>query len=93
MRLAKKLKVSPDSYALYQYVQDNISSDTGERLSIMSQDINLKGYVTGIEISFCSTEFREVLGNPEAYTDKTIVRYPEILRIYLWKYLGIENYQ
>ena len=65
-----KLKVSPDSYALYQYVQDNISSDTGERLSIMSQDINLKGYVTGIEISFCSTEFREVLGNPEAYTDK-----------------------
>lgn len=29
----------------------------------------------------------------EAYTDMTIVRYPEILRIYLRKYLGIENYQ
>ena len=54
---------------MYQYIQDNLSSSE-DSPSIMSQDINLKGYVTGVEISFSSTEFREVLGNPEAYPDK-----------------------
>lgn len=64
-----KLKVTEDSYEMYQYIQDNLSSSE-DSPSIMSQDINLKGYVTGVEISFSSTEFREVLGNPEAYPDK-----------------------
>ena len=64
-----KLKVSPDSYEMYQYIQDHLSDDSN-RPSIMSQDINLKGYVTGISIQFCSTDFREALANPDANADK-----------------------
>ena len=65
-----KLKASNDSMELYDFIQTNLS-DTENKPSILSQDINLKGYVTGITLPFTSADYREVLADPEQYADKT----------------------
>ena len=65
-----KLKASNDSMELYDFIQTNLS-DTENKPSILSQDINLKGYVTGITLPFTSADYREVLADPGQYADKT----------------------
>lgn len=64
-----RLKTSPDTYDLYTYVQNNIA-DPDNKPSVLSQNVDLKGYVTGIYIPFTSTDYREVLQDPEDNTDK-----------------------
>lgn len=53
-------KVTEDSEDLYTYIQENIS-DAETRPTIMSQDVGLKGYVTGIRINFNCLEYRDAL--------------------------------
>ncbi|MEE3487324.1 MAG: hypothetical protein VZT48_04380 [Bulleidia sp.] len=64
-----KLKASPDSYDMYHYIQNNIA-DAENRPSILSQDVNLKGYVTDIALPFTSTDYRETIADPAQYADQ-----------------------
>ena len=74
-----KLKVTKDSEDIYKYVQ-NILSNKEKHTHILSQDVGLKGYVTGIYSNFSSTNYRDALaGLNENPTANLLVKlmYPE----------------
>jgi hypothetical protein len=62
-------KVRQDSYELYEYVNnalatddyDLINRDHDNRVTILSQDSGLKGYVAGIEMAFTTEDYRSAL--------------------------------
>ena len=62
-------KVRQDSYELYEYVNnalatddyDLINRDHDNRVTILSQDSGLKGYVAGIELAFTTEDYRSAL--------------------------------
>ena len=81
-------KVSNDSYEVYQYVNETLSSkafDIRERTYdnrpiILSQDSGLKGYVPGIEMAFSTEDYRSALdgntSNPLSQ-DMITLMYPD----------------
>ncbi len=62
-------KVMQDSYDLYEYVNDNLATQEYDirgqkedhRVSILSQDSGLKGYVSGVEMAFTTEDYRSAL--------------------------------
>ncbi len=73
-------KVSDDSYDMYNYIETNIS-DRNNPPAILSQDINLKGYVPGVITTFSSSQFRNALANPpdyEGHYDLVTLLYPDL---------------
>lgn len=62
-------KVTQDSYDVYEYINNAISTDDfsqtvrdqDNRSTILSQDSGLKGYVGGIEMAFTTEDFRAML--------------------------------
>ena len=62
-------KVRQDSYELYEYINNALATDEYDvanreydnRVTILSQDSGLKGYVRGIELAFTTEDFRSAL--------------------------------
>ena len=60
-----KSKVTVNSEDIYEKVQKNISNPANKPY-VLSQDVSIKGYVTGIWMDFTSTDYRETLADMEA---------------------------
>ncbi|MBQ9329172.1 MAG: hypothetical protein IJ225_11655 [Solobacterium sp.] len=81
-------KVSNDSYELYEYINNALASqdfdirerEYDHRVSILSQDAGLKGYVTGINILFSTEDYRSALAgtSDNRFADRMIaLMYPD----------------
>lgn len=75
-----RLKTSPDTYDLYTYIQTRIA-DSENKPSVLSQNVDLKGYVTGVFIPFTAEDYRDVLASPsdhENQQDLVKLLYPSL---------------
>ncbi len=62
-------KVNDDSYELYEYIDNALATqdfdiknrEYDNRVTILSQDSGLKGYVSGIEMAFTTEDYRSAL--------------------------------
>ena len=81
-------KVTQDSYDVYEYINNAISTDDFSQLEeyqdnravILSQDSGLKGYVGGIEMAFTTEDYRASLAGDKvnAISDRMIsLMYPD----------------
>lgn len=64
-----KYKSGDDALEMYNYIQNNISIPR-DGYWIMSQCTDLKGFVSGVKITFGAADYRDVLADLEAYEGK-----------------------